>query len=344
MSKPFILAPRHSLEELRHPEAQMIGSASTLAVNFNPLSTWTDFNCYPRAVEGFSDDRICGSAIGTQAALVSKTIAAFPLSNILASVSATIVEEKGTNTVRGPWCSPPVVSLEQRWIGAYQQASQPLVQQTLESEQRRHFLQQQRKSGIAKRQRLISGRRHNHHHSHHLNHEDEEHRRHHNNNNESPPDKKVMPMLLHPPPNLSAYTQPDSPQPLDFSVSGVSRYNGHVDLARISTAGSGTAGINGSRQSALQDSDMCSDQEYAGRTTSGSSSASNISDEGSPVHSPPVSPEPIQNREYFVILLYHERPGLEGTGYVRVDFWLAHLSARIFVSGGTCGSCLWGVG
>lgn len=216
------------------------------------------------------------------------------VSTILASLSATIVEEKGTNTVRGPWCSPPVASLEQRWIAAYQPAAQPLVQQTLESEQRRHFLQQQRKGG-AKRQRQISGRRNNHH----LNHDDEDHRRHHNNNNESPPDKKVMPMLLHPPPNLSAYTQPDSPQPLDFSVSGVSRYNGHVDLARITTAGSGSTGINGSRQSTLQVTDICSDQEYAGRTTSGSSSASNISDEGSPVHSPPASPEPIQNREYF---------------------------------------------
>lgn len=167
-------------------------------------------------------------------------------------------------------------------------------------EQRRHFLQQQRKSGVVKRARQIGARRHhNHLHQHlHLNHDDEDERHHHNNNNESPPDKKVMPMLLHPPANLSSYAQhePDSLQPLDFSVSGVSRYNGRVELARISAAGSG-AGING-RQSALRETEMCSDQEFAGRTTSGSSSASNISDEGSPVHSPPVSPEPIQNREY----------------------------------------------
>ncbi|XP_065210060.1 protein nubbin-like isoform X2 [Planococcus citri] len=110
-----------------------------------------------------------------------------------------------------------------------------------------------------------------------------------------------MPMLLHPPPNLTSRTQhePDSPQPLDFSVSGVSRYNGHVDSIRITTSGPGGGvgvGVNNSGQ--LQtDTDNCSDPEYGTRTTSNSSSAASaISDEGSLVHSP-GSPDHNENNE-----------------------------------------------
>ncbi len=182
------------------------------------------------------------------------------------SYAATIVEEKETNAIRGAWCAPPVASLDHRWI--YQFHQQQL--------QERHY---QRKNRRNHRQ---------------LN------RRHHNNNNESPPNKKAMPMLLHPPPNLAQH-ELDSPQPLDFSVSGGSRYNGHVDPLRIAgggdVAGDGVGG-NGPHQS-LQEADNCSDAEYAVRT-SGSSSVSATSDEGSLVHSP-SSPDPNENRMYHFV-------------------------------------------
>lgn len=178
------------------------------------------------------------------------------------------MEEKETNAIRGPWCSSPVASLDHRWIYPYQQqSSQP--------HQLQHYSRKSRRNN-----RLAN-------------------RRHYNNNNESPPDKKAMPMLLHPPPNLTSHTQhePDSPQPLDFSVSGVSRYNGHVDSLRITNAGSGAGSGVVSNNGHRQDVDNSSDPEYATRTTSsGSSSASAISDEGSLVHSP-ESPDPNENRE-----------------------------------------------
>lgn len=176
------------------------------------------------------------------------------------------MEEKESNSNRGPWCSSPVASLNHTWIIPYQLQLQP--QEYLHSRKNR------------RNTRFFS-------------------RRHNNNNNESPPDKKIMPMLLHPPPsNLTSHTQyePDSPQPLDFSVSGVSRYNGHVDSLRISSGGSGVgSGVSGNGHQSLQETDNCSD-EYATRTTSGSSSASAISDEGSLVHSPD-SPDPNETRK-----------------------------------------------
>ena len=112
-------------------------------------------------------------------------------------------------------------------------------------------------------------------------------------------------MLLHPPPsNLTSRTQhePDSPQPLDFSVSGVSRYNGHVDTIRITTSGSGPGvgpGVDNSGHQLQTDADNCSDDAdgYGARTTSNSSSAASaISDEGSLVHSP-GSPDQNENSE-----------------------------------------------
>lgn len=174
------------------------------------------------------------------------------------------MEEKETNAIRGPWCSSPVASLEHRWLYPYQQPQQHIYHQRKSRKNNRHLVN----------------------------------RRHHNNNNESPPEKKTMPMLLHPPPNLTSRTQhePDSPQPLDFSVSGVSRYNGHVESLRI-TGGGGGGGNNAGTLQSLQEADNCSDPEYGARTTSNSSSAASaISDEGSLVHSP-GSPDQNENSE-----------------------------------------------
>jgi len=195
--------------------------------------------------------------------------------------SSIIVEEKETNAIQGPWCPAPLPSLDTVW-----NSDTPIYRSFHPKSLHRHQHRDKRRNRVSANSYY------------------------HNNNNESPPDKKATTMLLqHPLLSLPSRTthDHDSPQPLDFSVSR-SKFNGHVETLRIPDTVTDISADDVSGNGHRQDGDNSSDPEYATRTTSSaSSSASAISEEGSLGIRSPGSPDQNENGKWNKNLFYASR-------------------------------------